>query len=250
MTDLIAEYSGADHDRVLRMDRRLCRAATLVCPNSQRLAGYLVDKAGCDSAKLQIVPNATRATNILPRVPVGPALRPARLQNIPGLAERPIAGVIGNLAGNMDWLLLRETIQQTPWLAWVFVGPTSMHIADRPQRLARQDVMSNPNAHFVGRQAYGDLAAYARSFEVAVLPYRRCEPTYSGSSTRFYEHLAACRPMIATPGLEELTQKNSSADACAQRVRGRRGPQHSALSELRRWSAGDALEQQPARDLA
>ena len=35
------------------------------------------------------------------------------------------------------------------------------------------------------------LAAYARAFDVAVLPYRRVEPTYSGSSTRFYEHLAA-----------------------------------------------------------
>ena len=29
----------------------------------------------------------------------------------------------------------------------------------------------------------------------------------SGSSTRFYEHLAACRPMIATRGFEELLHK-------------------------------------------
>ncbi len=48
---------------------------------------------------------------------------------------------------------------------------------------------------------------FARAFDVAVLPYKRCEPTYSGSSTRFYEHLAACRPMLATAGLEELTRK-------------------------------------------
>ena len=67
--------------------------------------------------------------------------------------------------------------------------------------------MNHPNGHFVGPQPYGSLAAFARSFDVAILPYLRCEPTYSGSSTRFYEHLAACRPMLATRGLEELTRK-------------------------------------------
>jgi len=37
-----------------------------------------------------------------------------------------------------------------------------------------------------------------------LLPYRKIEPTYSGSSTRYYEHLAACRPMYATHGFAEL----------------------------------------------
>src|ERR1035438_206201 len=61
---------------------------------------------------------------------------------------------------------------------------------------------------FTGGKRYGDLQAYARSLDVAFLPYqRRKEPTYSGSSTRFYEHLAACRPMISTRGFEELLHK-------------------------------------------
>ena len=67
--------------------------------------------------------------------------------------------------------------------------------------------MQLPNVRFTGPKPYGELAGYARAFDVAVLPYLRSEPTYSGSSTRFYEHLAACRPMVATPGLEELTRK-------------------------------------------
>ena len=65
---------------------------------------------------------------------------------------------------------------------------------------ARNRVMASPQARFVGRKPYGELASYARAFDVAILPYRLCEPTYSGSSTRFYEHLAACRPMIASKG--------------------------------------------------
>ena len=203
LTDLIAEYPSASRDDVIRLDRRMCRAATLVCPNSPRLRQYLIDHAHCDPEKIQLLPNATRASNVLPRLPTGPREKPPAIQAL----KRPIAGVIGNLAGNMDWVLLHDVIVRTPWLSWVFVGPTSMAIPDRAQRRARDYVIADPNAHFVGRQPYGALAAYARAFDVAILPYKRCEPTYSGSSTRFYEHLTACRPMIATRGLEELTHK-------------------------------------------
>lgn len=203
LTDLIAEYSSANRERVMRLDRRMCAAATLVCPNSERLRTYLIQSAACDPLKIEIVPNATRAMNLLPSAPSRPASLPGIIKNVP----RPIAGVIGNLAGNMDWLLLERVIEQTPWLSWVFVGPTSMAMDDPEARRAREAVMAHSRTDFVGRQEYGDLASFARAFDVAVLPYKRCEPTYSGSSTRFYEHLAACRPMVATPGLEELTRK-------------------------------------------
>jgi hypothetical protein len=82
-----------------------------------------------------------------------------------------------------------------------------MRIPEPDLRAARGRVLRLPNVRPVGLKTYGDLAAYARCFDVAVLPYRRCEPTYSGSSTRFYEHLAACRPMISTRGFEELLHK-------------------------------------------
>ena len=202
LTDLIARYNGVSHHQVIRLDRRMCAAATLVCPNSARLASYLRRAAGCHPAKLHVLPNATRAANVFEAPPAGPDRFPP-LDRI----GKPIAGVIGNLAANMDWLLLRELVERTPWLAWVFVGPTAMDIPQRPARRARQAVMRLPNVLFAGRQPYGALAQYARAFDVAVLPYRRCEPTYSGSSTRFYEHLAACRPMLATRGLEELSHK-------------------------------------------
>ena len=65
--------------------------------------------------------------------------------------SRPVAGIIGNLAANLDW-----------------------------------------------------------EFDVAILPYRFGEPNYSGSATRFYEHLAACRPMLATPNVAELQTKQPS----------------------------------------
>jgi glycosyltransferase involved in cell wall biosynthesis len=174
-----------------------------VCPNSSRLKDYLIKQTGCDPEKVLILPNATRSSNILPR-PASPLQStPHEMRSIP----RPIAGVIGNLAGNMDWELIAEVIESIPDISWVFVGPTDMPIPSANQELSRTEVMSMKQAHFLGKQPYGSLASFARAFDVAVLPYKRCEPTYSGSSTRFYEHLAAGRPMIATRGLEELVRK-------------------------------------------
>lgn len=203
LTDLMAHYSGADAEAVHRLDARMCRVATMVCPNSNRLADYLVAKADCPREKIRVLPNATRACNLLAGAATEPAPLPEDLQRITG----PIAGVIGNLAGNMNWLFLAKLTAITPMFTWVFVGPTGMPIQDAAQSSARAQVMEQRNVRFVGKKPYGMLARYARAFDVAVLPYRRCEPTYSGSSTRFYEHLAACRPMIATRGFEELLHK-------------------------------------------
>ena len=233
LTDLIAEYAGASREQVENLDRRMCAAATLVCPNSDRLADYLVQHAGCDRAKICVIPNATRASNLLAHPPQRPGNLPVNLREV----KRPVAGVVGNLSGNMDWLLLEQVVARTPWLEWVFVGPTTMVIPDAEQARARDAVMEHQRCHFVGKQPYGELASYARSFDVAVLPYRLCEPTYSGSSTRFYEHLAACRPMISTRGFAELLQKKpllQLVDTSGEAV--------TALETLRSQNFDDGLQ--------
>ncbi|WP_419804785.1 glycosyltransferase [Terriglobus sp.] len=203
VTDMTAEYVGLNRRQVVQLDRRMCQAATAVCPNSGRIRDYLLREAACSPAKLTVVPNATRQENIAAAPLLAPGERPKLIRHV----ERPIAGVIGNLSGNMDWLLLEDAIRQTPWLHWVMVGPTDMPIPDACQAEARARIMRDPCVTFTGAKPYGELQAYARCFNVAVLPYRKKEPTYSGSSTRFYEHLAACRPMVATRGFAELLEK-------------------------------------------
>jgi glycosyltransferase involved in cell wall biosynthesis len=204
VTDLFIAY-GQSAELVNAFDRRLCQAADLVCPNSERIAEYLIEAAGCDRGKIRIIPNATRKENVL----AAPSFRAAA--EAPGDVRelaRPMAGVLGNLAGNMDWILLEEVVACTPWLSFVFVGPTDMPIDDRGQRKARNHLKQHGGrVRFVGPKPYSQLRNYARAVDVAVLPYRECEPTRSGSSTRFYEHLAAGRPMIATRAIAELRQK-------------------------------------------
>lgn len=202
VTDLTAGYATVNGAQVKALDRRMCAAATAICANSRRLVNYLHEEAGCASAKITVVPNATRQSNI----GAGPLLEPGQIPGSLSTLQRPVAGVIGNLSGNTDWLLLLPVVEATPWLEWIFVGPTE-RIRDKAQDAARSRVMHHERAHFVGAKPYGELQAYARAVDVAVLPYLKTEPTYSGSSTRFYEHVAACRPMLATRGFAELLEK-------------------------------------------
>jgi glycosyltransferase involved in cell wall biosynthesis len=203
VTDFFPAY-GNKPAYIATLDKLMCAAAALVCPNSRRIAEYLQDVAGCPAEKILIVPNATRSSNVLPEPLVRPAALPDDIADLP----RPIAGVIGNLAANTDWKLVCEVIRQTPWLSWVFVGPATTPIRENDQREARQSLLNlGGRVRFTGEKPYGQLSSYARACNVGVLPYRSIEPTFSGSSTRFYEHLAACQPMIATRGFAELLEK-------------------------------------------
>ncbi len=201
VTDLTVAYAGLSPWQVRALDTRLCRVARVVCPNSQRIAAYLISEAGCDPAKITIVPNATRASNIAEQPQYDPGPLPADVADLP----RPIVGVLGDLSGNLDWELLAGAMRQTTGMSWLFVGPAHREIENPKQSVAREWVKEH--ARFVGMKPYGELQTYARCVDAAVLPYLKREPTFSGSSTRFYEHLAAGRPMLATRGFAELLEK-------------------------------------------
>lgn len=204
LTDLTKKYAGMDAVQVVKMDRRMCRVAQTVCPNSRRIADYLRTEAGCDLSKITVIPNATRRQNVLSQPITRPQDLPADIADLP----RPVVGVIGNFAENMDWTLLTEAVNRTKSVSWAFVGPTDMPMADRQGREARRELMKRAGrVRFLGSRPYGELCQYARSFDVALIPYQKLEPTISGSATRFYEHLAACRPILASRAHLELLTK-------------------------------------------
>lgn len=221
------------------MEERMCQAATLVCPNSERIARYLLDTARCAPNKITVIPNATRSSNIFRELPGGPGPLPPDIADLP----RPLAGVIGNLAANMDWELLQTVIDATKEFTWVFVGPMDMPIRGDPwQRRIRQELLQRGGrVRFIGGKPYSALCDYARALDVAVLPYRKQEPTYSGSATRFYEHLAACRPMVSSVGVAELLDKEpllqlaSTSEEMICRLEALRTAGFQDGNELLRW---------------
>ncbi len=221
LTDLTKEYAGMNSAQIVCLDQRMCRVAHVVCPNSRRIAEYLCSEAACSPEKVVVIPNATRAQNVLNKPLTLPAKPPTDLADL----QRPIIGVIGNLAANMDWMLLQEAVERSRNVSWAFVGPTDMKIPNAAHRKARQNLMQKGGiVRFVGRKHYSQLAHYARAFDVALIPYLRQEPTFSGSATRFYEHLSACRPILASRGHAELLTKEpllklvNNAEDLAQQV--------------------------------
>jgi hypothetical protein len=243
LTDLTAAYAGLDPDQVRRLDRRLCAVARLVCPNSRRIADYCVRDVQCAPDKIVIVPQATRRVNVASGPLHERSPLPAELADLP----RPVLGVLGNLADNMDWILIEETVRLTPEFSWAFVGPTDMPIPNAERRSARQRLLQHGGrVRFIGAKPYGKLQDYARAFDAAVLPYRRHEPTFSGSCTRFYEHLAACRPMFGTRGFAELTEKQPLIqlfDTPTELAGGLEQLRQQGMTdglELKRWTASQA----------
>lgn len=45
VTDLTKKYEGCDEEHVTSLDVRLCNVATVVCPNSRRIANYLIERS-------------------------------------------------------------------------------------------------------------------------------------------------------------------------------------------------------------
>ncbi|MBI5510243.1 MAG: hypothetical protein HY903_15915 [Deltaproteobacteria bacterium] len=237
-TDLFAAW-GENPSRIRRLERAMCRSADFVFPDSQRIADHLIKVAGCDPARITVSPMATRAASLLPEPRNSPAELPADVRDM----RRPVVGIIGNLANNMDWLLLKEAVARTPWASWLFVGPTDMPVHGQERRRARDELVGHGGrVRFVGGKPYGTLRDYARGVDVAVLPYLGVEPTFSGSSTRFYEHLAACRPILATRGFEELLHKEpllslvDSGVELAAALEALRGADFRDGRETLRWS--------------
>ena len=236
-TDLTVAYHGVDANQVRRLDTRMCRTASLVCPNSKRIANYFMHQAECAAEKIRVIPNATRATNISKEPRYHPGPLPEDVNDL----ARPIVGVLGDLSGNLDWLLIQRAMLETPEMNWLFVGPTHRVIENPVQREARE--WAKTRGRFVGMKPYGELQRYARCVDVAVLPYIKREPTFSGSSTRFYEHLAAGRPMIGTRGFAELLEKEpllkliDSGEELAQELKSLRSKDFRDGQEIARWEA-------------
>jgi glycosyltransferase involved in cell wall biosynthesis len=58
------------------------------------------------------------------------------------------------------------------------------------------------NVVLVGPQPYEDLPAWARVFDVAILPYRRNRQVLNSNPLKLREYLAAGRPVVSVSALE------------------------------------------------
>ena len=103
---------------------------------------------------------------------------------------RPRLGYFGVLDERIDWPLIARIAHERRKWHWVLVGPTA--------KVLPQEIPGGPNIHYLGQQAYADLPAFLKSFDIATMPFALNEATRSISPTKTLEYLAGGKPVIST----------------------------------------------------
>lgn len=172
-----SKFSFID-EAILEKEEALCRMADLVLASARELY----------DRKLPWNPH----THYLPHgvdyeyfhaVPKDGA-PPADLAAVP----KPIAGFFGLIHEWIDLDLLEHAMRRLPNVSFVFIGKSSVDVT----RLSRL-----PNAHFLGQKRYGELTAYARRFDVGLIPFKINELTVNVNPIKLKEYLALGIPVVS-----------------------------------------------------
>lgn len=116
---------------------------------------------------------------------------PADLAALPG----PRIGFIGAISGyKVDFALLRRMAEAHPEWSIVLIGK----VGEGDPWTDVSTLQDLKNLHFVGPRSYADLPAYLKGFDVAILPSMINEYTRGMFPMKFFEYLAAGRPVVST----------------------------------------------------
>jgi UDP-galactopyranose mutase len=105
--------------------------------------------------------------------------------------RRPRIGFFGVLDERLDRELLGTVAAQAPGWSFVLIGPVA--------KIARNDLPSQPNLHYLGPKSYADLPRYIAGWDVAMMPFAMNAATRYISPTKTPEYLAAGKPVVSTP---------------------------------------------------
>ncbi|MHA1568808.1 MAG: glycosyltransferase [Alphaproteobacteria bacterium] len=116
---------------------------------------------------------------------------PPRLASLP----RPILGYQGNISEyKTDLPLLTKLAQAMTEASVVLIGPVGW--GDPTTDVSALTAL--PNVHLPGRVSFAELPAYVSAFDVGLLPLRINESTRRSFPMKFYEYMAAGKPIVAT----------------------------------------------------
>ena len=160
------------------------------------------------------------------------------------LPSGPRLGFIGAVSGyKLDLDLLVRLAEHRPDCQVVLIGRVGEGDPDTDLRpLARC-----PNVHLLGPRLYGQLPAYLRGFDLALLPCPLNAYTRSMFPMKFFEYVAAGVPVVATalPALQEqahlarlcpdFTSFLAEVDAVLAASTGSAGRQAIPLEALPAW---------------
>ena len=194
--DELSFFRGSPPEMV-RRDRELLAVADVVFAGGPKICNAKSKlNANCFSFGCGVdAKHFARARD--PKLPL-----PADVRQLP----RPIYGYIGVVDERIDYDLLAALADRGNGSV-VMVGPsTKVDPATFPQRA---------NLHWLGRRDYSDLPAYAKSFQVCLMPFALNKATEFINPTKALEYMGAGKPIIST-AVEDVIMQFSDVVAIAQ----------------------------------
>ena len=179
--DDYAAHPGVDSQTIAAADSALTRRADQVFVSSPAL----LEAKRSENPATAFAPHGVdvelfaRAADPATRVPE----RAAALRH-------PIIGFFGLLGDWIDVELLAHLARERPAWTLLVVG----HVATSVAPLA-----ALPNVVLAGAQPYETLPAWARAFDVAVIPYRMNRQVRHASPLKLREYLATGKPVVSVP---------------------------------------------------
>lgn len=116
------------------------------------------------------------------------------------LLPRPIFGYYGVIDERLDYSLLLQLAKSTTGSV-VMLGPLA--------KVSESELPQHRNLHWLGRRGYDQLPAYAKAFDVCLMPFALNAASEYINPTKALEYLAAERPVVSTgvPDVRTLFSK-------------------------------------------
>jgi len=111
---------------------------------------------------------------------------PGAVADLPG----PVLGYVGVIDERLDYDLIEALARRFPQASVVMAGPV---VKVDPASLPKL-----PNIHWLGQQAYEQLPALVKGFDVCLMPFALNDATRYINPTKTLEYMATGKPVVST----------------------------------------------------
>ena len=182
--DDYAAHPGVDANLIAERDRELTEKADLV---------FVAPPALLES-KRKLNPHTVFAPHGVDVELFGKAQDPAT--EIPAAARnlpKPVIGYFGSIHEWIDVELIEWLARARPEWTFLLIGHAAVDVAA---------LRALSNVHLIGAQPYQSLPAWAKAFDVAIIPYRLNRQVENANPLKLREYLACGKPVVSVRNAE------------------------------------------------
>jgi len=182
--DDYAAHPGVDANLIAARDDELTKTADLV----------FVAPPALLASKREINPHTVFAPHGVDVELFGKAQDPAT--EIPAAARnlpKPVIGYFGSIHEWIDVELIEWLARARPEWSFLLIGHAAVDVAA---------LRALSNVHLIGARPYRTLPAWAKAFDVAIIPYRMNRQVENANPLKLREYLACGKPIVSVRNAE------------------------------------------------